>query len=211
MLSLYRQGTTLHAIGLMYGLTRERVRQILSAHFGVTRNDGGAATKHRLRLSVTDSKKDQLYRDKYGCGYEEYKAIPVTVRLAWRCQKRTARYRGIPYRISVLDFWRIWQASGKWGQFGRGKDKYCLTRLGDQGSYEVGNVVVMTNAENGRLYGISKRGKKMRPVAEQGVCCLFPGWKKPWVAYLNRQRLGYFATEEDARAARKAAVEELAA
>ena len=61
----------------------------------------------------------------------------------YRIHRQNARARGIPFRLTFEQWWRIWQRSGKWKQRGkideRGKRGrgYCMARPGDQGAYEV--------------------------------------------------------------------------
>lgn len=212
MLALYRQGSTLHEIGQRYGLTRERVRQILTEKFGVQRLVGGAHLRGELRESVTNAERERRYLTKYGCGYADWKVLSRTgVTTAYKYQRRSAKTRGIEYHLTLADFWKIWKDSGKWEFMGRGRGRYCLTRVNDKGPYAVGNVVVMTTEQNGRLYAASKRGKAMRPKEQQGVCLLYPGWRKPYIAYYRRVRIGYFATEAEAYAARHAHMQTVAA
>lgn len=212
MLALYRQGESLAAIGKRYKITRERVRQILNHTFGITAKDGGACMKSRLRIEALKAERNRRYIAKYGMPYREFKELSRSgVRLAYYYQKRSAKNRGIAYHLTLRDFWEVWKASGKWPMMGRGKGKYCLTRIGDIGAYEVGNVVVMTNEENGRLYAASKIGKKMRPKEMRGVCLLYPGYAKPWIAYHKKKKLGLYATSEEAYAARRAYIESVSA
>ena len=49
----------------------------------------------------------------------------------------------------------IWEASGKWAQYGHFKGQYCMARYDDLGHYEVGNVYIRLHSENA---GDSRRG-----------------------------------------------------
>lgn len=42
----------------------------------------------------------------------------------------------------------LWEASGHFHERGSRPDQYCMARNGDQGGYEVGNVRIVTCAEN---------------------------------------------------------------
>jgi hypothetical protein len=212
MLALYKQGHTLQSIGEHYGLTRERVRQILTRTFNVRGDGGGAHVKGELKRAAYLAQRDRRYQQRYGCTHEEWKRLSLAkVCIAYKYMRRTAGTRGIEFRLTLADFWALWEQSGKWSERGRGRGRYCMSRINDAGAYEVGNVVILTNEDNVRLYAISKKGHAMRPKHLQGVCKLFPGWKKPFVAYHRRVRIGYFATEAEAYAARAAHIASLAA
>lgn len=63
--------------------------------------------------------------------------------------KATAKRRNVPFTLTFDQWATIWLDSGKWDQRGWGADKYCMSRFGDLGGYEVGNVFIQTNRENG--------------------------------------------------------------
>lgn len=206
MAALYKQGATLHEIGVRYGITRERVRQILSDDHGFTKLNGGKHIKTSRLRAAAMAKKDAAYREKYGVSYAEWCSMGSKLRRAYRRQKISAMWRGIEFKLSMLDFISVWRDSGCLSDRGRGKDKFCMSRINDAGAYEIGNVQIITNAENARLYRLSTKGTKRRPVDRQGVSKLYPGYKKPYVAYYKQRNLGYFATEDEAYEARRRAL-----
>ena len=61
-----------------------------------------------------------------------------------------ARLRGIDFTLTFEQWWDIWQQSGKWNERGRKKDQYVMSRIGDTGPYELGNVFIQSNADNNR-------------------------------------------------------------
>ena len=67
---------------------------------------------------------------------------------AFRQQRASARQRGIPFHFSFVEWLEVWEVCGKWEQRGRGNDKYCMCRTGDEGPYEYGNVRIDTNENN---------------------------------------------------------------
>ena len=69
---------------------------------------------------------------------------------AYQSRKKSAKQRGIPFLISFEDWLDIWISSGHWEERGRGKDKYCMSRIGDLGAYEAGNVFIQSNSQNVR-------------------------------------------------------------
>jgi len=101
----------------------------------------------------------------------------TTVKNKYHVHKAGAKRRDIPFTLTFEEWTNIWFTSGKWEQRGWGADKYCMCRYGDKGAYEVGNVYIATNRDNGILAntgrkhtdemkfksGASSRGKKQSP------------------------------------------------
>lgn len=163
MVMLFRQGNTLQQIGDRFGITRERVRQCISA-MGLCSMDGGAAL---LRLTRTPDKvqraAEQRQRNeeraflRYGLSLDEMAAItreagvPLNnsrhpVRL-FRQQRCNATRRGIGWEFTFAQWWRVWQKSGHWHERGRGQG-YCMARWADDGPYSVENVYICTIGQN---------------------------------------------------------------
>jgi hypothetical protein len=67
----------------------------------------------------------------------------------YREQRASAQRRGIPFLLTFEEWWRIWEDSGHWAERGRQRGQYCMARHGDQGAYEVGNVTICLDYENG--------------------------------------------------------------
>lgn len=76
-------GDTLKSIGARYGITRERVRQLLKEHFGITSANGGAfvrAARREAELSDHLEKYRGEWIPRYGCTRGEALDIPARVR-----------------------------------------------------------------------------------------------------------------------------------
>ena len=69
-------------------------------------------------------------------------------RRAYINQKARAKNRGIPFRLTFDQWWKVWLDSGYLPERGRRKDKYNMARYGDVGAYEIGNVYITTHSEN---------------------------------------------------------------
>jgi DNA-binding CsgD family transcriptional regulator len=159
MIALYREGKTLEEIGLAYGLTRERVRQIL-AKCGVTKQQGGrslrARTRDAMRVEKRRAKRDANALETYGCDYDT--AVSLNDGLGLRGegtksrfftqQRLSAKNRGIEWKLTFPEWCAFWQDSGKWDLRGRGKGHYCMSRFLDSGAYELGNIKICSNEEN---------------------------------------------------------------
>lgn len=206
MASMFRQGLTLAIIGKEYGLTRERVRQILKK-LGLAASDGGQHKKTALKRSVKASKVNAKYIASYGVDYAEYKKLrSIGAVKAFKDQRKNAKERGIEFRFTLADWWAIWRDSGKFEQRGRTKDGYVMSRISDAGCYEVGNVHIKTLAENSRdAVKVWKGRKKTLP---RGVFENLPGYSKPFLAKVAGKSLGYFATPQEAVDARNSYIKE---
>jgi hypothetical protein len=164
----YEGGETLDAIGKTYGITRERVRQILKKYFDFTAASGGQkVTMDFLRIARAE-KKDQKYRDKYGFDYATYKEFMKVGRgkmakqhpaRAFVNQKNSADWRGIEWQFKLADWRAFWQESGKWPERGLSKGKYVMCRYGDAGPYSRDNCYIAETGDNIRHYQDRKQGR----------------------------------------------------
>lgn len=204
MVSMHRQGLTLEKIGQEFSITRERVRQILKGE-GVTRFDGGicaqAAPKKAIKAASLNAARNARSYARYGISHEAFQQARKDGTLdSFSHQKSAAASRGIGWTLSYAEWRAIWDASGKLAERGRGKGKYCMSRIKDDGPYSIGNVHIQLCVDNSRE--AVKQWKDAPPKANRGVYCLFPGSAKPWVAKHARTPLGRYATEAEAVAAR---------
>src|SRR6185369_7519596 len=134
----YRKGNTLEQIGSEYGVSRERIRQIV-AKLGVKSEDGGAAMRSFAKVAhkPKNNKSELRCLNSYGCSLEVLLSINGGLKVSakgapahrYLRQKTTARHRGIGFDLTLPEWWEIWQASGKYEQRGRGKG-YVMTRIG---------------------------------------------------------------------------------
>lgn len=158
---MYCSGKTLQEIGDGFGVSRERIRQVL-AQLGITSDQGGRTIKQiplkKIRLAEEEERKERMgarILKKWGFTVDEWRSInklkgsknPIT---AFTSHRKNSYKRGIEFKLSFIEWWRIWQESGKWGLRGRGIGRYCMARFGDKGPYEVGNVVIQLATENSR-------------------------------------------------------------
>jgi hypothetical protein len=95
----------------------------------------------------------------------------------YKMQQRNATERGIPFLLTYEEWLKIWNDSGKLEQRGRGANKFCMCRVGDLGSYEVGNVFIGTGRENVRAGNL---GKPVTQEVRNKISVANSGKSHPW-------------------------------
>lgn len=162
MAAMYAGGKTLAEIGELYGVTRERVRQIISKRHGMTAADGGKSVRSSIKRTVRAAARDAKYLAEHGCTYSQYRSLVKigqdmrengesfyrTPTVAFGSQRQNAKDRGIGWKLTIWEWWAIWQKSGKWPLRGKSKGQYVMCRFGDSGAYEIGNVYIATCSHN---------------------------------------------------------------
>lgn len=130
-------------------------------------------------------------------------------------QKHSAATREIAWEFDLESWAALWIESGRWEERGQRIGQYCMARLGDVGPYSPGNVRIILNAENGseafdHKPFLSRANVTSRPTGVGGgkgyyfrEACT----RRPWYAIFRGKRLGYFETEDEARAAYVAAAD----
>lgn len=167
VVNLFRSGVTMADVARKFGICKVRVSQILKTR-GISRQHGGASLRSARRsIKVEESlavARDEWCLRAYGCSHDEYVKFLAASRrardlgVAWfrtplgayRMQKVNARSRGIPWHLSLDQWWDVWTRSGKWGNRGRGRKGYVMGRFDTAGAYALGNVLI---AESTRIAG----------------------------------------------------------
>lgn len=196
---MHSQGCTLQAIGDQFGVSRERVRQILAKR-GVKASDGGISVKTAIKKQQLQARRESASLKKYGLPYDlmcELREQGLVS--AFTRQRLNAEMRGIDWNLTFAQWFSVWQTSGKLHLRGRGKGKYVMSRILDDGPYALGNVHIQLAVENSREAVEKWRGKAKE---NRGVFLLYPGRELAWCARVGKVSVGFFATEEDAVIAR---------
>lgn len=173
MADLYRGGLTLDAIGRKFDVTRERVRQVLAKQ-GMTRLSGGVHQRSIAwsmnQQKARDARWDEQTLAFYGCTSALLKELnDGPSRTSKGCaafrythQRKTAQNRGIEWKITFPEWFRIWKESGHWEERGRGRNGYVMARYGDSGPYSPENVEIITANQNASDMHLVPRKKQAR-------------------------------------------------
>lgn len=160
MVERFRNGETLASIGAAFGISRQRVEQLLSRH-GLSRKDGGAAMRGARRRVATQRARDATYVARFGVPFAEYKTICAAGgNVAYREQKRNAKERGVAWQFTLASWWKFWQDSGRWQERGRWGDAAVMARFNDVGPYSPTNVYITTLRENSRDCQMNLRARR---------------------------------------------------
>lgn len=220
----HASGKTLQEIGAEYGVSRERVRQIL-ASLGVSRMDGGGTIKcfkkigDKVDVARAKAVRQEAYwraiwdmsLDDYGAHVSEYGSSLVASSPMHKYvrQRGNARKRGIGWNFTFPEWWGVWQESGKWPERGLGKDLYVMARYGDGDvPYSVGTVYICTQSQNAKdSFIVSPAAIRFanNPKRKLGSGIGYTIDKRcslnPFLAQISGRSLGRYPTAELARAA----------
>jgi len=201
MATMYRQGLTLQTIGDHFGLTRERVRQIIRG-IGVLSAEGGIAKKAIQQRVAKRSKTAGRVMLRWGVSLDDWRVCKANKMVTrFTRQRQNAYMRNIDWRLTFVEWKSIWDSSGKYELCGRGTGHYCMSRIKDSGAYAVGNVHIQLFEQNSSE-GFKKA--RLHTKANKGVYHVLPGRTNAWLAKVGKKRLGYFPSESAAVAARQA-------
>lgn len=158
---------TMQSLADEWGITRERVRQIVRK-YGVTPEERGRPQRQKARIERLErlaaerrEQKRKKIEQRHDMSLEEYEAIALSERnmrfyrrprIAYLSFRHNRLVRGAEFELPFGAWWRIWQASGHWAQRGRGKYRYVMTRIDHRLPYREDNVMVTTQQEASRHF-----------------------------------------------------------
>ena len=171
MCTMYRDGRTLQEIGDAFGVTRERVRQLIRP-LGVMRTDGGihitAIANQRRRNARLSESRDARSMATYGCGYAETKRLNYGMdfadigspAFAYTRDRINHTRRDKTFELTFPQWSALFEAAG--GVFNRGRfaDGLVLSLRDKRGNFVMGNVRVITLSENTRETRLQEMQRK---------------------------------------------------
>jgi len=83
---------------------------------------------------------------------------------AYHSCKQNAKKRKIQFLLSFDEWLSIWVQSGKLEKRGAAPNQYCMARFNDSGHYQVGNVKIITMAENNKEQVSTKHTMEWRAI-----------------------------------------------
>lgn len=140
-----------------------------SSHIALTNKSSGVLSKMR---NVVEGKNKPEWRH-----HVKWKS---KLREAFRSHYKKARHRRIKFLLTFDEWLKIWSDSGHLHERGCLKGQYVMSRPKDRGAYRIGNIRIITVAENlqeghyGKSkspecrakIGASKLGKKRKPFSK---------------------------------------------
>jgi transcriptional regulator with XRE-family HTH domain len=161
----YKSGLTLEQVGAEFGITRERVRQIVKKA-GVTRLDGGKTISTLMQtpdkvaaLRAKNERIEARIRATWDMSLDDYRAhvaeygscvVGSSPMGKYQQHRKNALARGIAWQFTFAEWWKVWQESGKWAERGRGNG-YVMARWGDgDAPYSPDTVYICTQGENAK-------------------------------------------------------------
>ena len=156
IIALFKDGISLRNIAMRFGITYERVRQILRKA-GVSPEEGGGKKIIALKRMAKEEARDRRYVAKWGCTFDDFKKIAKYGREAMRNdvggslrmpttafaeQRRNAKQQGVEWdpNFKFYDWWRLWHLSGRWTE--RRQGLYGMVRIDTKKPISKGNVMI---------------------------------------------------------------------
>ncbi len=149
-IDLYKGGRTLEQIGIRFGVSRQRVKQIFDK-CGISSENCGVTARRDNRIARMRSEIDARCISRKGCTLEQYsylRSVEGNPVRRFRAQKGNAYMRKIPWQFKLWEWWTVWEQSGKWSLRGRHLGEYVMARINDAGPYSPSNVKITTCTEN---------------------------------------------------------------
>lgn len=128
MIDMYVSGLTYREIGEIYGVSRQRIHQILKP-FGITWVDGGAHLISQKRLAEYEARLEAKIQDKYQITLSDYREFMANgYKYSWirAYQNHRNNHKKDGYNLSFKDWWEFLSSHDNYEDYARGG--YSLVR-----------------------------------------------------------------------------------
>jgi len=106
LVARFMKGETSSELGIQYGLTRQRVLQILK-QLGVEITKGGFALKCQQVQAIRQALRQAEINQSYGTSRAAVAAIPAEVRRAYSSQRRWVSSAGMGWAFTLESWWAM--------------------------------------------------------------------------------------------------------
>lgn len=145
----FKAGWTMGELSTEFGISRQRVKQLLDKR-GVKAENGGRAVLRALNIKTKVASRERNVKRRWGITLEHWKHLramdqdfwktPLGVYIRKRANvQRTSKRK---WRLTFVDFLHLWEDSGKWDQRGRGDEFYGMSLIDPTKDWTRDNVVV---------------------------------------------------------------------
>lgn len=161
IVAAWKEGRTLEEIGNLFGISRERIRQVLVMANLLGLETKGRATGGRVRSKIVREqeirakvreREEARLRRHFGCSPEEFYKLNEG-KSPWGKsrgrayvyfhQRRSMLHWGNEWKLNFPEWCKVWDESGEWHRRGRGIGAVCLARIDSNKPFELGNVAIM--------------------------------------------------------------------
>lgn len=172
IIAKFKSGKTTSELAAHYKLTRQRISKIIK-DAGLNRFEGGRHVKNHI---LKPAAKDMYYISRWGhdsSAHETLRKLGKEMMLAgasrgqtpigaFNSQRHKAKKRGVAWKLTLAEWWSIWETSGQFLHRGVGHNKYVMSRYNDTGPYAVGNVFIQKADENNKEFAVSMQNELKR-------------------------------------------------
>lgn len=159
IISLYLSCSSAVEIAKKFCISKQRVHQILKRNNINKSHQPKLFTSKDISILLCSRNKKERWVSRLekvrGCDQETFDQINknigkdgLTPSEVYQKNLSNAKTRGISWEFNFYSWWKKWEDSGKWAYRGRGVDRFCMARWGDEGPYSPENTRIDLFAQN---------------------------------------------------------------
>ncbi len=136
IIALYKSGQTLEEVADGFGVTRERIRQVLRL-WGIDARSGGSSKRAEIRRLAREEAREERCMEQWGQTLTEHASTPDRLRRVYATARSNRHSWGDEWTLLFADWLTAWE-----GHLHESR-KYWLTRIDDNGPWSKENVHVV--------------------------------------------------------------------